>query len=61
MKHRSKIRRGVSLFQYILVAGLIVLAVVAGISLLGSGTNMKLNQTASDVANPQELTKRFGS
>jgi Flp pilus assembly pilin Flp len=54
-------RRGISNFQYVLVAGLIVLVVVAGITLMGSGTNTKLNQTASDVANPKELTKRFGS
>ena len=58
-KHRS--RRGMSNFQYVFVAALIILVVVASITLMGSRTNTKLNQTASDVANPAALTQRFGS
>jgi hypothetical protein len=55
------LRRGISNFQYVLVAALIFLVVVAGVTLMGSRTNTKLNQTASDVGNPAALTQRFGS
>lgn len=56
-----RIRRGMSTMQYATVAALIALAVVAGVTLVGSQTNTKLGQTASDVANPAALTQRFGS
>jgi hypothetical protein len=55
------LRRGISSFQYVLVAAFIFLVVVAGVTLMGSRTNTKLNQTASDVGNPAALTQRFGS
>jgi len=54
-------RRGVSVAQYVLVAAAIFLVIVVGMATLGSKTNTKLNQSASDVANPQQLTTRFGS
>lgn len=54
-------RRAMSTMQYATVAALIALAVVAGITLVGTRTNTKLGQTASDVANPAALTQRFGS
>jgi hypothetical protein len=54
-------RRGQAVVQWIVVAGLLVLAVVASITLVGGRTNTKLNQTASDVGNPSALTQRFGS
>jgi Flp pilus assembly pilin Flp len=50
-----------STMQYATVAALIALAVVAGVTLVGSRANNKLNQTASDVANPAALKQRFGS
>lgn len=56
-----RIRRGMSTMQYATVAALIALAVVAGVTLVGSRANNKLNQTASDVGNPAALTQRFGS
>jgi Flp pilus assembly pilin Flp len=56
-----KVRRGISNAQYAVVLALVTLAVVAGVTLLGSGANNKLNQTASDVANPAALTQRFGT
>jgi len=56
-----KKRRGMSTTQYVTVLALITLAVVAGVTLVGSRANTKLNQTASDVANPSTLTQRFGS
>jgi hypothetical protein len=40
---------------------LIALAAIAGVTLLGTRTNTKLGQTATDMANPQSLTTRFGS
>ena len=56
-----RIRRGISTAQYATVLALVTLAVVAGVTLLGSRANNKLNQTASDVGNPAALTQRFGS
>jgi len=58
---RRRIRRGISHAQYAVVLALITLAVVAGMTLMGSRANNKLNQTASDVANPAALTQRFSS
>jgi len=58
---RPRYRRGQAVVQWIVVAGLLVLAVVAAVTLVGTGTNTKLNQTASDVGNPSALTQRFGS
>jgi Flp pilus assembly pilin Flp len=57
----NRVRRGTSTVQWAVVAGLIALAVVAGITLVGTRTNTKLNQTATDVGNPTSLTTRFGS
>ena len=59
--YRRSTRRGIANVQYVLVGAAIFLVVVAGITLLGTRTNTKLNQTASDVANPAALTQRFGS
>ena len=56
-----RIRRGISNAQYATVLALVALAVVAGMTLLGSRANNKLNETASDVGNPAALTQRFGS
>ena len=58
---RHSIRRGVSIVQYVLVGAAIFLVVVVGMATMGTKTNTKLNQTASDVANPAALTTRFGS
>lgn len=54
-------RRGVSLVQTCLIVAVITLAIVASVTLVGSRANTKLNQTATDVANPASLTSRFGS
>jgi len=54
------IRRGTAVTQWVVVAALIALAVVAGITLVGTRANTKLNQTATDVANPSSLKTRFG-
>jgi hypothetical protein len=54
-------RRGMSLVQWCVVAAAVFLVVVAGVTLLGTRTNNKLNETASDMANPVNLTTRFGS
>ena len=59
IRHRS--RAGSSTVQWVVIAALITLAIVGGIALLGTNTNTRLNQTATDVANPQSLTTRFGS
>jgi Flp pilus assembly pilin Flp len=54
-------RRGKAVVQWIVVAGIVVLALVAGVTLLGTRTNTKLNETATDVGNPKSLVSRFGS
>ena len=58
---RQNIRRGITNVQYVLLAALISLAVVASITLVGSRASTKLNQTASDVSSPSALANRFGS
>jgi Flp pilus assembly pilin Flp len=58
---RTAIRRGQSNIQYVVILAVIALVVVAGITLVGSNANTKLNQSATDVASPQSLTTRFGS
>jgi hypothetical protein len=47
--------------QWCVMAALIILGVVAGVSAIGPRASTKLNQTATDVANPANLTTRFGS
>jgi len=54
-------RRGQAVMQWVVVAALLALAIIAGVTLMGTRTNNKLNQTASDVGNPKALTQRFGS
>lgn len=54
-------RRGATTVQFAVLAAIILLGVVATVSLLGSRTNTKMGQTATDVGNPANLTTRFGS
>lgn len=56
---RKRNRRGISAVQWIVIAGVIVLAIVASVRLIGLRTNNKLGQTVTDVGNPQHLTTRF--
>ena len=56
-----KKRRGTSFVQYAVIAGLLSLAVIAGVALIGPRASTKLQQTATDVASPASLTTRFGS
>ena len=58
---RAASRRGVTTVQYCVMAAVIALGVIATVIVLGNRTNTKLGQTATDVANPQSLTTRFGS
>jgi Flp pilus assembly pilin Flp len=58
---RYLVRRGAASIQWVVVAGLIFLVVLAGITLLGTRTNSAMNQTANDVVDPKALTQRFGS
>jgi uncharacterized integral membrane protein len=55
------VRRGQATVQWIVIAGAMVLAIAATIVTLGNRTNTKLNETATDVANPASLKNRFGS
>jgi hypothetical protein len=51
----------VTTVQWAVLAAIILLGVVATVSVMGSRTNTKLGQTATDVGNPSSLTTRFGS
>jgi hypothetical protein len=56
----QRVRRGQATVQWIVVAGIIFLAVLAGIAVLGTSTSSKMNETATDVADPASLKQRFG-
>lgn len=58
---RRRVRAGLAMVQWVLIAGAITLALVAGITVLGTKTSTKLGETVIDVANPANLTTRFGS
>ena len=60
MFHRQN-RTGATNVQWVVIAALISLAVVGSITLVGTRANTKLQQTVTDVGNPQNLTTRFGS
>jgi len=55
------VRRGTASVQWIVIAALIVLAIVGTVAMIGTRTSTKLNETATDVANPTSLKNRFGS
>lgn len=61
MSRRFARRRGISMVQWCVMAALIALAVIVGVTNVGSRTGTKLTQTATDVGNPKNLTTRFGS
>ena len=54
-------RRGIANVQWAVVAALVFLAIVAGVTVLGNRTNTKMNQVSTDVTDPSALTRRFGS
>lgn len=54
-------RRGITAVQWCVLAALITLAIVATVTTVGSRTSTKLNESATDLANPKNLTTRFGS
>jgi hypothetical protein len=56
---RNRNRRGISAVQWIVIAGALVLVIVASVRLIGIRTNNKLGQTVTDVGNPKNLTTRF--
>ena len=59
--HQYFVRRGQASVQWIVIAALITLAIVGTVATIGTRTTVKLNQTATDVANPASLKNRFGS
>ena len=61
MRRNLSRRSGISAVQWIVVAALVVLAVFFTVRLVGTGSSAKMNQTASDLANPTNLTKHMGS
>ena len=54
-------RRGVTIVQWCVIAAAITIAIVSTVSTIGTRNSTKLNQTATDLANPANLTTRFGS
>jgi len=61
MRHHKFQRRGTTTAQVAVVLVLIFLAVFAGAKLLGTRTNVKMGQTASDLSDVSKLPARFGS
>jgi hypothetical protein len=61
MRHHKFQRRGTTTAQVAVVLVLIFLAVFAGAKLLGTRTNVKMGQTASDLGDISKLPNRFGS
>ena len=61
MRCKHSRRSGFAAVQWIVVAALVVLVVFASVRLIGTGSTTKMNQTASDLANPTNLTKHMGS
>lgn len=61
MKRPFLRRRGISMVQWCVMAALITVAIVGAVSVIGTRNSTKLNQTATDLANPASLTTRFGS
>ena len=59
-KYRAR-RRGATTVQYCVMLALIILVVVGTLVVLGNRTNTRMGQTATDLANPQSLTTRFGN
>lgn len=60
MKKRNQ-KRGSSPIQFALILATVGIAVVVGSWGLGKASNSQLNQAASDVADPAQLTSRFGN
>ena len=61
MRRRFVRRSAVTLVQWCVVAAAIAAVVVTGVQFVGTNTNTKMNQTASDLANPANLTQHMGS
>ena len=61
MVRRILRRRGISAVQWAVVAALVVLVVFASVRLVGTRSSTKMSQTASDLANPTNLTQHMGS
>jgi hypothetical protein len=61
MRRRLSLRRGLSALEWAFVAGAIFLVVLGTVVVLGNRTNNKMNETATDLADPTKLPARFGS
>jgi Flp pilus assembly pilin Flp len=61
MRRNINRRSGISAVQWIVVAALIVLVVFATVQVVGNRSSTKMNQTATDLTNPTNLTKHMGS
>ena len=53
-------RRGISAIETAFVVGLIAIIVLLSVAALGNSTSDKLDETATDVADPASLRDRFG-
>ena len=59
MCRRQALRRGITTVQMCVMLAVITLAIVGTVRVLGTNSKDKLNQTASDLATPKNLTTRF--
>ncbi len=55
-----RVRRGLGLTEWVLIAAVIGLAVVAAVTAMGTRVQGELGVTAQEVADPASLTERFG-
>lgn len=52
-------RRGLTAFQTAFILGVIGVGVIAGAGMVGQTTDDQMDELATDVANPADLTARF--
>jgi hypothetical protein len=57
---QSKRRRGITTMQFVVVAALITVSILAAARTLGTRTSTDLNTTAGQIGNPASLVNRFG-
>jgi Flp pilus assembly pilin Flp len=61
LRHRLARRRGVTTAQWVVVAAVITLAIVAAVRNVGLNSSSSLNTTSGNIGNPSTLPARFGS
>ncbi len=61
VRAKRRVRKGLGLTEWVLIAAVIALGVVGAVTLLGTRVQGELGNTAQDVADPASLPQRFGT